>query len=105
MPIKHAFVLKTVVRGSETITTPASILKELKNLRVTTENDPTSQEGEFEILVTKKDGIISEDLYTEGKLTPNQSKIANTILSQAIAAVKAAAGDDEKLKIKFVVKK
>jgi hypothetical protein len=104
MPIKNVFIIKTVVRGSEDIAIPDSINKELKALRIAAENDSTPQDGEFEILVTRNDGKVSSDLYTEGKLTDAQTKTAKTILEQAVAAVKAAA-DDEKIKVKFIIQK
>ena len=104
MPIKHIFILKTVVRGSDNIETPSSILKELKALRSAVESNDSPQVGEFEILASKKEGVISDDLYTEGKLTEDQNNAAKSILKQAIDAV-TNAPEDGKLKIKFEVNK
>lgn len=105
MPIKYQFILKTVVRGSENIETPASILKQLNELKLAAVQDDSTQDAGFEVLVSKKGGVISDDLYTEGKLTPAQSKTAQNILVVAIETIKAASGDDEKIKIKFTIKK
>jgi hypothetical protein len=105
MPIKYQFILKTVVRGSENIETPASILKQLNELKLAAVQDDSTQDAGFEILVSKKGGVISDDLYTEGKLTDTQSKIAQSILSIAKETIKSAPGDDEKIKIKFTIKK
>jgi hypothetical protein len=104
MPIKHEFLMKTIVRGSDNITTPASIEKELNVLRANAVSDTGTQDGRFEVLVTKKNGVMTDDLSTEGKLTDAQNIAAKTILGEAIAVVKAAS-DDGKLRIKFVLKK
>lgn len=105
MPIKLTFVLKTIVKGSDNITPTDNILKDLTELRTDSLITPSAGENGFEIWVKKVKGIITVDtMDITGKLTEIQTKLGNNIHEEASDLIKSASGDDERIKIIFVIK-
>jgi len=106
MPIKHEFVFKTIVRGSNNIETPTTITNELESLKKDAFNSTQPSDGKFTILIQKTGGVVSDGgIDIEGKLTPAQEKSATIIHDAALKAVTGNGDDKGKIKIVFVVKK
>ena len=105
MPIKFNFVLKTIIRGSNNVTPTTKMLSDLTDLRANSLITPSAGENGFEILVKKERGVMTVDtIDITGKLTEVQTKLSSNLHTEATNLIKTGSGDDERIKIVFILK-
>jgi hypothetical protein len=105
MPIRHEFVLKTVVRSSDNITPTETIYNNLSDLRKDSIITAKGQDASFEILVVMKgNAIVTDYLDIEGELTDFQTKKAGALHADATDTIKSSAGPGGRIKLRFVIK-
>jgi len=103
MPIKHKFILKTVVNPSENLEPTTGVLAILAELRKGALDTKDGLYIRIEILVKKKGGAITVDSTDiEGELTAAQKLAAESLHKDAYGQVKGH-GEDGKVKIVFMV--
>ena len=103
MPIKHKFIVKTVVNASEKLDATTDMLATLADLRKGALDTKEGLYIRIEILVKKKDGVIIVDsLDTEGELTATQKEAAAKLQKDTYTLVKGH-GEDGKVKLVFLV--
>lgn len=103
MPIKHKFIIKTVVNPSDNLEPTDGVLAILAELRKGALDTKDGLYIRIEILVKKKGAEITVDsLDTEGELTAAQKVAAESLHKDAYAQVKGN-GEDGKVKIVFMI--
>jgi hypothetical protein len=105
MPIKHEWVLKTIVNSSENIEPTETLYSKLKALRVDAASIIETMDVSFEILVKMENNAITiNELYMEGNLTDVQKRIANELHVESTGIISQSAGPGGRIKLEFILK-
>ncbi len=104
MPVKHQFIFKTVVRGSDNVTPTELLITTLGDLKRDACNE-TKGDVEMEINVVMENNVITvNDMDVDG--TPNsvQTKGFKVLHEQALKSVNNSGGPEGRIKVKFIFK-